>query len=161
MSWTKRQLVTQAFEEIGLGAYVFDLTAEQLESALRRMDSMVAGWGAAGVRIAYPLPESPSSSDLDSDSGIPDYANEALYLGLALRLAASFGKAVSPETKAFADLAYSNMALRVATPTPERQLPSTMPRGQGSKTYQNIHSPFFSPPADNIQAGTDGDINFN
>jgi len=64
MSWTKRQFITQAFEEIGLAAYVFDLTAEQLDSALRRMDSMVAGWNANGVRIGYPLPGSPEDSDL-------------------------------------------------------------------------------------------------
>jgi hypothetical protein len=46
MGWTKRQFITQAFEEIGLAAYVFDLTTEQLQSALRRMDAMVAGWNS-------------------------------------------------------------------------------------------------------------------
>ena len=32
MAWTKRQIVTQAFEEIGLASYVFDLEPEQLRA---------------------------------------------------------------------------------------------------------------------------------
>lgn len=158
MGWTKRQFIEQAFEEIGLAAYVFDLTPEQLQSALRRMDSMVAGWNANGVRIGYPLPASPDDSELDQDSGVPDFANEAIYLGLAVRIAGSFGKVISPETKAFADMAYSNMANQVAIPTPERQLPKTMPRGQGTKPWRNFNNPFIVPPDPEVLAGSDGPI---
>lgn len=161
MGWTKRQLVTQAFEEIGLAAYVFDLTPEQLQSALRRMDSMVAGWNSNGVRIGYTLPSSPDASDIDADSGVPDYANEAIFLGLACRIAPSYGKTVSAETKAWADTAYSNMANQVAIPTPERQLPGTLPRGQGSKPWRNIYRPYITPPDDPLLAGEDGPIEFN
>jgi len=160
MAWTKRQFITQAFEEIGLAAYVFDLTPEQLQSALRRMDAMIGGWNANGVRISYPLPSNPEDSDLDADSGVPDFANEAIYLGLAVRLAPSFGKTVSPETKAFADMAYSNMANQVAIPTPERQLPQTMPRGAGTKPWRNFNNPFVNRPQDPILAGSDNPIDF-
>lgn len=160
MAWTKRQFITQAFEEIGLAAYVFDLTPEQLQSALRRMDAMVGGWNANGVRINYPLSSTPQSSNLDDDSGVPDFANEAIYLGLAVRLAPSFGKTVAPETKAFADMAYSNMANQVAIPTPERQLPHTMPRGAGTKPWRNFNNPFVNRPQDPILAGSDNPIDF-
>lgn len=51
MSWTKRQFMTAAFEEIGLAAYVYDLTPEQMQSAVKRMDAMIAGWNSNGVRI--------------------------------------------------------------------------------------------------------------
>lgn len=160
MSWTKRQIITQAFEEIGLAAYVFDLTPDQLDSALRRLDAMVAGWNANGVRIGYPLPARPQDSNLDDDTGTPDFATEAMYLGLAVRLAPSFGKVVSQETKMFADMAYSNMANQVALPTPERQLPRTMPRGAGTKPWRNFNNPFvYGPQTDNdINAGSDGPI---
>lgn len=158
MAWTKRQFIQQAFEEIGLAAYVFDLTPEQLESAMRRMDSMVAGWNANGVRIAYPLPSSPSDSNLDDDTRVPDYCNEAIYLGLAVRLGPSFGKVVAPETKAFADMAYSNMANQCAIPTHERQMPQTMPRGQGTKPWRNYNNPFVYAPQQDIQAGSDGSL---
>lgn len=160
MAWSKRQFIIQAFEEIGLAAYVFDLTPEQLQSALRRMDAMVGGWNANGVRIGYPLPSNPDDSRLDDDSGVPDFANEAIYLGLAVRLAPSFGKTVAPETKAFADMAYSNMANQVAIPTPERQLPQTMPRGAGTKPWRNFNNPFVNRPQDPILAGSDNPIDF-
>lgn len=160
MSWTKRQFITQAFEEIGLASYVFDLTPEQMDSALRRMDAMVAGWNANGVRLSYPLPSSPQNSDIDSETNVPDYANEAIYLGLAVRLGPSFGKTVAAETKAFADMAYSNMANQCAIPTPERQLPHTMPRGSGTKPWRNFNNPFINKVPDPILAGSDNPIDF-
>lgn len=160
MSWTKRQLIIQAFEELGLAAYVSDLTPEQLESALRRMDAMVSGWSANGIRIAYPLPSSPQLSDLDAESNIPDFAIEAIYLGLTVRSAAPFGKTLSPETKALASMAYSNMASQAVIPTPERQMPQTLPRGQGAKSWRNFDNPFCNRPEDPLLAGEDGELNF-
>lgn len=161
MGWTKRQLVQQAFEELGLASYFFDLNPEQIESAMRRMDAMIAGWNANGVRINYTLPASPQDSDLDSDSGVPDFANEAIYLGLSVRLGPSLGKQVSQETKMFADMAYNNMANQVVTPVHERQLPREMPRGQGTKPWRNFNNPFVIPPQDEVDAGPDGPIDFN
>lgn len=160
MSWTKRQLITQAFEEIGLAAYVFDLTPEQLNSALRRMDAMIAGWNANGVRIGYSLPSSPDDSGLDQESNIPDFAIEAVYLGLACRLAPGFGKTISPQTQKFADMAYSSMLNQTALPTPERQMPITMPRGQGTKPWRNFNNPLVAPPDKPILAGSDNEIQF-
>lgn len=161
MTWTKRQLITQAYEEIGLASYVFDLTPEQLESARRRLNAMVAGWNANGVRINFPLPSEADSDDIDQECGIPDYAIEALYFGLALRLAPSMGKSVSPETKQFADAAYGNLANQTALPTPERQLPITMPRGQGTKPWRNFNNPFVQKQPEQILAGSDNAIDFN
>lgn len=162
MSWTKRQFITQAFEEIGLAAYVFDLTPEQLDSALRRLDAMIAGWAANGIRISYPIPSSPQNSNIDADTGTPDWCNEAIYLGLALRLAPGFGKTVSPETKAFADLAYSNLLNQASIPTHERQLPKTMPRGQGTKPWRNFNNPFvYAPDQSAVDAGSDGPIDLD
>lgn len=160
MGWTKRQFITQAFEEIGLAAYVYDLNPEQLDSALRRLDSMISGWNANGVRIGYPLPNSPQDSDIDQDTGVPDFAIEAIYLNLAARLAPAYGKALSPETKQFADMAYNNLVNQTALPTPERQLPNTMPRGQGVKPWRNFNNPFVYPPQPEILAGSDNAINF-
>lgn len=162
MSWTKRQLVSQAFEEIGLAAYVFDLTPEQLNSAMRRMDAMLAGWNANGIRLGYTLPFRPGDGSLDGDSGIPDWAQEAVFLGLAVRLAPAFGKTVSPETKMFADMAYGNMVNNAALPTIERELPRTMPRGSGTKPWRNFNNPFvYGPVGDtSIDAGPDGNLTF-
>lgn len=158
MGWTKRQFITQAFEEIGLAAYVFDLAPEQISSAARRLDSMIAGWNANGVRIGYPIPSTPDASTIDDDTGVPDYANEAIYLGLAVRLGPSFGKVVSAETKQFADMAYNNLANQAAIPTPEMAMPGNMPRGQGQKPWRNFNNPFVNKPTDQLEAGSDGEV---
>lgn len=142
MAWTKQQYVEQAFAEIGLAAYVFDLTPDQLNIVLRRLDGMVASWTANGVNISYPLPSNPNDSSLSDVCNVPDFAHEAIYLGLACRIGPMFGKAVAPETKTYADLAYGQMLNNVALPTPERYLPNTMPRGQGTKPWRNFNNPF-------------------
>jgi len=160
MGWTKRQFVTQAFEEIGLAAYVFDLTPEQLESALRRLDSMMASWNAKGIRLGYPIPASPDGSDLDQETNVPDSSNEAIYTNLGIRLAPGFGKTVSPDTKAMAKMAYDTLLSRAAMP-PEQQLPGTMPSGAGNKPWRTYDNPFLNKPVDPLLAGEDGPIEFN
>jgi len=159
MGWTKRQFVTQAFEEIGLAAYVFDLNPEQLQSGLRRLDSMMATWNAKGIRLGYPLPSSPQDSDLDEQTNVPDSSNEAIYLNLAIRIAPSFGKTPSVDTKATAKAAYDNL-LSIAAMPMEMQLPGTLPVGAGNKPW-NIDQPFVNPPVDPLLAGQDGEIQFN
>jgi hypothetical protein len=160
MGWTKRDFVLQAFEELGLAPSLYDLTPEQLNSAVKKMDAMIAGWNANGVRINYPLPSSPNNTNLDDDSGVPDFALEAIYLNLALRLAPSYGKTVPQETKVAADMSYSSMVNQALQPTPERQLPQTMPRGQGTKPWRNFNNPYLNRPEDPIDAGSDSTLTF-
>lgn len=159
MSWTKRQFVQQAFEEIGLASYAFDLQPEQLQSALRRMDAMMATWNAKGIRIGYPIPTSPENSYLDDETGVPDAANEAIYTNLAIRIAPSFGKAVSMEAKASARAAYDVLLMRAAVP-PEMQLPGSLPAGAGNKPWRNDDE-YIKDPSDPLLAGDDSVLDFN
>jgi hypothetical protein len=156
MGWTKRQFIEQAFDEIGLASYVFDLPPEQLNSALRKMDTMIATWNTAGVRLGYPLPSAADGSDLDQDSGVPDSANEAIYLNLAIRLGPSLGKAIAMETKVNAKNAYDTLLGLSAMPV-EMQLP-VMPTGAGNKPILRRYTPS---PIDPILAGQDGPIEFD
>lgn len=158
MSWTKRQFVVQAFEEIGYASYVYDLESEQLESAMRRLDAMMATWNGKGISIGYPLPSSPELSDLDEETEVPDAANEAIYLNLAIRIAPTVGKTVSIETKTSAKAAYTQLLSHVVKPH-EQQLPNTMPSGAGNKKYR-YDQPFINPPSDDILAGPDNEVEF-
>jgi hypothetical protein len=160
MGWTKRQFVTQAFEEIGLAAYVFDLSPEQLQSALRRLDSMMASWNAKGIRLGYPIPSSPDNSSLDEETNVPDSANEAIYTNLSTRIAPGYGKTVSEQTKATAKDAYNTLMSLAAMP-PQQQMPGTMPAGAGNKPWRVYDDPFLRAPVDPILAGEDGPIEFN
>lgn len=129
MSWTKRDFVSQALEEIGLASYVFDLQPEQMDSALKKLDSMMASWAAVGVQVNYPLG---ANSDLDDETGVPDAANEAIYKNLAIRIAPSYGKAIGADTRIGAKEAYDAL-VRLLVVVPQMQLPADMPLGAGHK----------------------------
>lgn len=152
MSWTKRELITQAFEEIGLATYVFDLTPEQLLNALRKLDSMMAAWNAKGIRIKYPL-EAPSTSSLDQDSNVPDVAIEAVYTNLGIRIAPTFGKTVSAETRKVASESYMALLNHVSGVPPTRQLNDSLPRGQGNKPWRD-EAPFVDQNTDPLTYGS-------
>lgn len=160
MGYSKRQFVAAAFEEIGLASYAFDLQPQQFESALRRLDAMMASWNALGIRLGYPLPSSPQFSDIDAESEVPDSANEAIITNLAVKIAPGYGKQVMPDTKATAKETYNTLLSRAAMPF-EQQLPSTMPSGAGNKPWRVYDDPFLRPPVDPVLAGQDGPIEFN
>ena len=142
MGWTKRDYLRQAFEEIGLASYIYDLTPEQLWSALRRLDSMMASFNANGVCVGWQMSTEPNMSDIDFQTRVPDAANEAIYLNLAVRLASSYGRVVSPELKTLADSCYSTLLNWTIRPIPQRHYPNTLPLGAGAKPWRNYLNPF-------------------
>lgn len=158
MSWTKREIVNQAFEEIGFANYNFDLEPEQLQSALRKLDSMMATWNIRGLRLGYPLSSSPDLSSLDTDSALPDWAIEAVYKSLSIRIAPSIGKVLSRENKADAKSAYNTLLMLNAKPSPMQI--TRLPRGAGSKSWGSNRSPFLDGPTAPLLGGDDGEIEF-
>jgi hypothetical protein len=106
-----------------------------LQSALRRLDAMMADWNAKGIRLGYPLPSSPQDSSLDEETLVPDSAYEAIICSLGIRLAPSFGKQVMIETKTTAKQGYDILLQRATFPL-EKQLPSTTPSGAGNKPWR-------------------------
>ena len=159
MGYTKRQFISAGFEEIGLASYVFDLGPEQLQSALRRLDAMMADWNAKGIRLGYPLPSSPQDSSLDEETLVPDSAYEAIICSLAIRLAPSFGKTVMIETKTTAKQGYDILLQRATFPL-EQQLPGTMPSGAGNKPWRVYDNPYVRPPYYPVTAGPDGPLEY-
>lgn len=159
MGWKKRDYVDAAFTEIGLANYTFDLAPEQYRAALNRLDGMMAEWNARGIRIGYPLPSSPSDSDLDEETGVPDAANEAIITNLATRIAASYGRPLMPQTLATARSSWNAIYGRTAK-SPQMQFPSTLPSGAGNKLWNQFYSPFVQPPSDKLLAGDDEAIDY-
>jgi hypothetical protein len=155
MSYTKRQFVFAALEELGLAAYVFDASPEQLQSAMRRLDALMAEWNGMGIRLGYPLPFSPEDSDLDDETEVPDWANDAIICGLACRIAPSYGKQTLPATMATANRGLNAILSRFTVPI-EKSLPAGMPLGAGHKNSD----PFTESPADPLLSGPDGPLEF-
>lgn len=158
MSWTKRQLINQAYEEAGLSSYVFTFSADQYQSAARKLDSMVATWDSKGIKFGYPISGDITAIGLDTDTNIPDTAAEAVYLNLGLRLASGIGRQVSQELKASAKDAYDALIRRAAFP-PEMQFPGTMPAGAGNKD-RGVNNPFMPATSEKLTEGTGSELIF-
>ena len=160
MGYTKRQFILAAFEEIGLASYTFDLQPEQLESARRRLDAMIADWNGKGIRLGYPIPSSPEQGSIDEETFVPDSAYEAIICSLGIRLAPSYGKQVMPMTMATAKQGYDTLLQRATFPL-EQQMPSTMPAGAGNKPWRVYDNPLLRPPVNPVQVGPDGPLELN
>lgn len=134
MSLTKRQICEQAFGELALVGHVFDLAPEEMETALGRLDAMMAQWDGDDIRVGYKLPDPLVGSALDDDSGVPDAARLAIFTNLAVLLAPLFGKEVAPSTASTAARTYQALSRASAIPRPLR-MPDSMPTGTGNRPW--------------------------
>ena len=142
MSYTKSELVKGALAEIGLSSYAFDLSTDQMDQALARLDAMMGEWNGRGIRLGYPISEGPKDVDANQDSDVPDYAYEAVITNLALRLGPSYGKTISVETKVVATRGMNTLFAKSARPRPAVLGP--MVSGAGSKSS----TPFITSESD-------------
>lgn len=124
---TKRQVIAQALEEIGLAEYEFDASPEELASFLRRLDRLMAQWDGQTIRTGYNL-----AGDIDSESGLPDTVVNCAALHLGMAMAPSFGKAISPDTRIAAGLAHNTMLTQLHR-FPQVPYPDRLPVGTGNK----------------------------
>lgn len=160
MGWTKQQLIEQALNEIGKNPDIFNISPDDFERCLRTLDSMMASWNNRGIRLGYALPSGPDNSELDTDSGVPDWANEAIYMTLAVRIAPSFGKTLSQQTMMAARTAFATLPNRASFP-PEQQFRNGLPSGAGNKPERTPNYTFLPPPVDALTAGqADTEITF-
>ena len=156
MPFTKREFVAAAYAELGLASYAFDLDPSEVDLAMRRMDSMMAGWNAQGIMLGYPLPTNPTDSNLSESTTVPDSANEAVITNLAVKLAPGLGKTVSPDTKVTAKQTYNILLSRAAMPA-EIQL-SQLPSGAGNKSND---APFTAEPVSQLTVSGGSDLTFD
>lgn len=159
MGYTKRNFVEGAYEELGVASYNFDLQPEDLESAMRRLDAMMAEWNAKGIRLAYPIPGNPKDGDLDEPTQVPDAAYETIITNLGIRIAPQLGKTVAIETKTTAKQGYNTLLARACFP-PEMQFPRTMSVGAGNKPRRTSGT-FMPQPVDNLNVGADAELTFD
>lgn len=144
--WTKQDIIGEAFGELALQGFVFNVGPDEMASALRRLDLMMATWSIKKIAPGYNFPASPSDgSQLDDPSGLDDTLVEAVVLNLAEKLAPGFGKTAPPATLAAAKLAYDTILIAAAQPT-QQQFPSTLARGAGNKPWRySQFATFFHP----------------
>lgn len=158
--YTKGQFVDDAYEQLTLAGYVFDMTPEELQAALRSLDAMMATWNGQGIRLGYAASSNPKNVDASTSSGVPDAANEAIVMNLAMRRAAAFGKTPMRTTAIAADQGYKMLLARaVQQATVPMQYPGTMPSGAGQKAGR--YRTFLNQPTDPLTAGADDPLTFD
>jgi hypothetical protein len=163
MTWAKQRIVDQAYDELALSGYIFDLTPEEYAFAGRKLETMVAMWGADGISLPYSFDAS-EDPDLTAESGLSLSQLEAVYLGLAKRIAASKGKQLMPSTLTAAHEAKNALiAQEVQRNVGQMQQKSGMPMGAGWKSYGNIIGAPFSTPPDTspVRLGEGGGMELN
>lgn len=123
---TKRALLLTAAEEFGITS-AFDISPEEMQSGLTRLDRIAAQWDGKGIRVGYNL-----GGDLDSESGIPDTAENCFSLNVAVQWASSFGKSVSMDVKAAAKQAFNDLYVSLAR-LPQAPRSPALPIGAGNR----------------------------
>lgn len=163
MGWTKRELIEDMFGELALAGYDFDLSPEEMQAALRRMDTMLATWSSVGVNIGYAFGLTPSDSDLDQDSGVSLGAVEAIVLNGAIRIAGSKGKSLARSTIGSAKAAYDSLlSVMARAELEETQLDRNTPLGAGNKPFRGYSRPYVSIPDEGpLTLAGDGGLTLN
>lgn len=159
MAYTKLDFINSAFDELGLASYVYNLSPEDLTSCLHRLDAMIAAWSKKGIRLGYPLHNSKSSSSINESTSVPAFANETVITNLAIRIAPSYGKVPSQDTKNRAAEGYNDLISDLVSPR-ERQLKGSLPLGAGSRRHGIVGSPFVDGPVRTIATGSDSIFDF-
>lgn len=152
---TKRRLIEDAFGELALAGYAFDLQPDEMQAAARKLDQMLASWDAQGVRIGY-AQGLPGESDLDDDSGIPAHAIEPVAMNLAVRLASGYGK--TPATATLIAARDGINRLRNDSARPRSRTLTDLPRGAGARQWDRPFLPPASP--EPLGVGDDGNLDF-
>lgn len=150
---TKREIILQAYSELGIAEYNFDLSPDELMTARKRLDRMMAQWETK-VQIGYSMPSNPNDSDLDDESGLPDGTIDPVATNLAVLLAPGLGKTLAPSTLIGAKNGYNSVLAQFAQ-IPHMQYPNNLHVGSGNKPLPGLGNDFFRP-VDRITVNENG-----
>ncbi|PTB28847.1 hypothetical protein C9I56_11190 [Paraburkholderia caribensis] len=149
---TKIEIVNEAYAQLGLANYVFDLQPEEITTGIRRLDRMMAQWDAAGIRIGYNLPPEASVSNANDIINVPDWAEQAMIYGVALLIAPTIPKVPTPDLRKSAQDSY-DVLLYGNYEIPQMQMPRHMPIGLGNR--RNTKNQQFFAPVDRVTTTND------
>jgi hypothetical protein len=133
MSWTKRNFIETAYAGIGLSKDNYTISPSDFEKALSFGDGMVSSWqGKFGYGVGWPVHDDPDDSSVDEETYVSLTLSECVWSNLALRIAASIGKQVLPDTKTLASSSYKTMSAKFSKPR-GKSLPQGVPLGGGNR----------------------------
>lgn len=136
---TMREVVEDAFEEVGVKTAEVPLTDDELQSGIRRCNDMLTEWDDIGIIFGY-------TPVLNGDDTISVERNAigAVKYNLAIRLAPSFQKVVG---NALVALASGTMEILMASNSDLSNVayPDSLPLGSGNQCASNDTDRRFFP----------------
>ncbi len=123
---TMREVVQDAFEEIGVKKAEVALIDDELQSGIRRCNDLLTSWDAIGYIVGYN-----KVTDPDVVLELEDAAVSAAKYNLAARLAPSYQKQVTPELAAIASDSF-NILINQNVFIGEVAFPDSLPLGSGN-----------------------------
>lgn len=134
-STTKRMLVEQMFNECSLNGWEYDITAEEKDVALTRLDALMWELRGRGLDLNYNFPAGIGQGSLNDDLGCPDQAFFGLSILGALRLCPTMGKKLSGESRQAMNDAMKAVRSAAAVLVPSMSLAPGTPLGSGNKPW--------------------------
>jgi len=134
-STTKRQLVEQMFTECALNGWEYDLTGDEKDTALTRLDMLMYELRGRGIEIGYNFPSGIGAGSLNDDLGCPDQAFFALAILGAERLCPTMGKTQSKESRIALNSAMKALYSAADGFVPSLSLAPGTPIGSGNKPW--------------------------
>lgn len=135
---TKRDLIGQAYIEVALNNWDYDVTPEELDKALMRLDMLAAELVGRGIDIGYNAPSAVGLSNLSDELGCPDQAFFGLAVLLAKRLCSSMGKQLSQSSREALNDAMKAVRSAAVVLVPSMSLARGTPLGSGNRSWPGM-----------------------
>lgn len=139
-SSTKGDVVELAFEEMALAGYEFDHGPDEIASALRKLDAMMAE--ASMPKVGYNAPAAIGQSDVLDPSGLPDSCLQTVAIMLGCRYSPAYGKTMSAQTRKDRNDGLNAMRT-LAAKIPTIALRRGTPMGSGNR-WRSLWRPYAS-----------------
>ncbi len=127
---TARQIVNGAAEEVGIKRAEITLESADAQVIFDRMNDLLVEWADTGLTPAFTI-----VADLDDDVNIDSNAKGAVQYALAIRIAPTFQKVISPDLRILARETLEALE-RSVVHIGEVALPDTLPTGSGNDCGQ-------------------------
>lgn len=119
---TNSDVIGDSLREINVIGETDTPSAEQGAYGLRKLNELMESWTQNGINLGYFAQTSTTDA-----CPIPPWALMGVECALAIAMAANYGKSISPELAAKAQIGYApitrNAALNVIQPLDDRHLP--------------------------------------
>lgn len=130
---TKRSLIGQAYTECALNGWEYDISPDELDKALLRLDMLAAELTGRGLDVGYNAPYAVGQGSLNDDLGCPDQAFFGLAVLLAQRLCPTMGKKLPQESRETLNTAMKAVRSAATTLIPSMRLARGTPLGAGNR----------------------------